>query len=246
MARMIAVALALSPASASWVGGSAHLSRAQGRTPLAVAVTDESAVSHAKEFLDDAKNEDELYFEQESAAAALLARSDDAIEKLKVAANAAVAAIREADRPEVAAALEARGKSKPSGKLAKALKKPSGTMALVGQGFKLNAISFGGYDLNDPAYVSEQFRMGGCAAVSVSSGYDGELGAGTLAATKAEQDTAKGNFPSPLPAIAHGLIVDEVQLAAAKVRVEWRSSSRMAGVGVETAATSCKCVHVAP
>ena len=45
---------------------------------------------------------------------------------------------------------------------------------------------------------------------------DGEaLGPDALAKTVGEQDTAKGDFPSPLLVIARGDFVDELQLAAA-------------------------------
>jgi len=220
--RILVNALVLFSAfvSASWTGG-AQLPRSKTSLcrrawPVAAVAKGEPAVSRAKELLDEAKNEEEQVFEEAEAAAAVRARSDEVIAQLKAEADAAVVALREADRPEVAAALESRGKAKPTGKLAKALRKPSGTMAVIGEGAQLNTISLGGFDLNDATYISEQYRAGGCSAVSVKVGWPGELEAGALAATTAEQALAKGNFPSPLPAVSRALFVDELQLAEAK------------------------------
>jgi len=208
------VILTLQLATASYVAPLSHRRVVATRGAAVVACAAEAS---AKEFFDDAKNEEEAQFDEELAVAATKARSPEAIEALRQAAEAALAELRAADAPEVAAALETRGKAKPAGKLEKALRKPSKTMALVGEGFTLETISLGGFELNDPAYISEQVRTGGGSAVLVrGAGVDGELCAAALAATTAEQETARGNFPGPLPAIARDLVVDELQLAAAK------------------------------
>lgn len=171
----------------------------------------------AKEILDDAKNEEEQQFDEELAAAAAAARSDESIANIKAAANEAVAALKAADKPSIAKALEAKGKSKPSGKLAKALRKPSKTMSVIGEGFTLDTISLGGFDLNDPAYLGEQFRTGGCAAIAVrGAGEEGLLSTDALSATMAEQEQARGNFPGPLISLSRQPVVDEIQLADAK------------------------------
>ena len=115
----------------------------------------------------------------------------------------------------LAKAVASKGKSKPTGKLAKALKKPKGTMALIGEGVKLDCISLGGYDLNDASYVSGQFRNGGCSAVSVLLDPEEGLGEDALVATVSEQQTARGEFPSPILVFVRGPLVEEVQLAAA-------------------------------
>ena len=172
--------------------------------------------SFAKEILDDAKNEEEQEFDAAIGVMTAQSRSAEAVAELRKAADAHVAALRDADKPSVTAVLDARGKSKPSGKLAKALRKPSGTMSLVGEGYERDEISLGGYDLNDPTYLSEQFRVGGCVAVSaLGPGCAGNLGAEALNLIAAEQELARGNFPGPLPAISRALVVDEIQLAEA-------------------------------
>lgn len=107
--------------------------------------------------------------------------------------------------------------TKVSEKLFKALKKPKGTMALIGEGSLQTTISLGGYDLNDPTYLSEQFRVSGAAAVCVRVGGDSSfytaLDDKALEATVKEQAIAKGSFPGPLPVIARGEFVDPLQLA---------------------------------
>ncbi|EOD27770.1 hypothetical protein EMIHUDRAFT_204730 [Emiliania huxleyi CCMP1516] len=100
-------------------------------------------------------------------------------------------------------------------KLHKAIKKPKGSMALIGEGSpQLSSATLGGFDLNDPAYLSEQFRIGGCSGVSVRSG-ERQLAADALRRTSEEQQVAQGEFPGPLPVLAHLDVVDEVQLAQA-------------------------------
>ena len=164
--------------------------------------------------LEDAKKEEEEQYLADLDAAATIARSAEAIEALREAGSALAAAIRADEGHAAHAVLASKGKSKPSGKLLKSFKKPKGTMALIGEGSLMDTVSLGGFDLTDPAYVSGQFRDGGCTAVSVKVGPE-ELAADAVASTVAEQETARGEFPSPIPTIARGPFVDEVQLAAA-------------------------------
>lgn len=178
---------------------------------------DDAKKSYAAEMLDDAKNEEEQLFEEQAVKDAALACSPETIAALRSAGEAALASLKEAAKPEVAAALEAKGKSKPGDKLFKALRKNSKTLAVVGEGVDPETDFLGGFDLDDPAYLSEEFRKGGCSAVSaLSAEVEGALGDGAIAATVSEQNRAKGEFPGPLPAIARGLVIDELQLAAAK------------------------------
>ena len=218
MARLYSFALLVSVATAA--ASFAGVSRMQPRLAhRAIAVTmaaDEPQVSRSKEYLEEAENEEEQGFNDEIAAASALARSPEAIAALKSTADAAVAALREADKPGVAAALESRGKSKATGSLAKALRKPSKTLAIVGEGVMMDTDFLGGDELNDPSYLSEQYRTGGCSAVSVLTSCEGALSEQALTATISEQETARGNFPSPLPAISRALFVDDLQLAEAK------------------------------
>jgi len=177
--------------------------------------------SKAAEFLDDAKNEAEEAFDAALLAAAEAACSPASLDAQRKSGEAAVAALQATldagdDDSTLAKAIAKKGKVKPSGKLAKALKKPTGTMALIGEGGVLDAISLGGFDLNDPAYVSLQCREGGCAAVSVKLAHsERALADDALAATIAEQETSRGEFPSPIPAFARGPIVDALQVASA-------------------------------
>ena len=174
--------------------------------------------SAAAEVLEEARNEEEEAFDAALQAAAELARTPAAIEAKRAAGMAAAAALQaklDSGDTALAKAVASKGKSKPTGKLAKALKKPKGTMALIGEGVKLDCISLGGYDLNDASYVSGQFRNGGCSAVSVLLDSEDGLGEDALVATVSEQQTARGEFPSPILVFVRGPLVEEVQLAAA-------------------------------
>lgn len=174
--------------------------------------------SAAAEVLEEARNEEEEAFDAALQAAAELARTPAAIEAKRAAGMAAAAALQaklDAGDTALAKAVASKGTSTPTGKLAKALKKPKGTVALIGEGVKLDCISLGGYDLNDASYVSGQFRNGGCSAVSVLLDPEEGLGEDALVATVSEQQTARGEFPSPIPVFVRGPLVDELQLAAA-------------------------------
>ena len=216
---LLSSALHPSPTPAAWAPHYGRTGVGVHRAAHGLSISmmaDEPEASFAKEILDEARDEEEIAWMEETAKLAAYARSDEGLAALRAKADAAIAALR--DRSEVVEALEGRATAKkPVNKLAKALKKPSGSMALIGEGVLMETISLGGYDLNDPDYLSGEFRTGGCAAVSVRTADERELTADALSATKAEQDTAKGNFPSPLPAISRAPFVDELQLAAAKV-----------------------------
>jgi len=98
--------------------------------------------------------------------------------------------------------------------MAKLLQKPKGTIALIGEGVRIEVLSMGGYDLDDPAYLSSQFREGGCAAVSVRVTARDALKEDALAQTTAEQEGVRGDFPGPLPVIVRDDFVHPIQLAA--------------------------------
>lgn len=198
--------------AAAWTAASwARPAVASVRAPGASACAADSTMG--KEFFDSAKDEEEAEWMERAAAEAATARTAESLAEVRARGEAAAAAL--SSDAAATAALEARGTSKPSGKLAKALKKPSGTMTLVGEGVEMDSISLGGYDLNDPTYLSSQYRDGGCAATCVRVDLPGALDAAALAGTVAEQASAKGNFPSPLPVLSRAAFVDEIQLAAA-------------------------------
>ena len=112
--------------------------------------------------------------------------------------------------------MEAAGSGSPPKKVAKALKKPKGSLAIVPEGVPVDAMSMGGIDLDDPAYIGESSRDGNAAAVCVRVSGPSMLTADALAATVAEQETARGDFPGPLPVISRDDVVDTLQLAKAK------------------------------
>ncbi len=175
--------------------------------------------SRSAKVLEEAKNEEEIEFEAELLADATAARAPEALEAKREAANAALSALKaavdaDASHP-VAAAVAKRGKTKATGKLRKALKKPKGTLALMGEGVIIDTISLGGYDLNDPTYLSGQYREGGGAAMSVRMATGEALSPTSLADTVAEQDSVRGDFPGPLLVVARNDFVDELQVAEA-------------------------------
>jgi len=179
-----------------------------------------AARSRSADFLEEAKNEEEQAYETAMAAAAELARSPEVIAAQRTAGEAAAAAIRAAidagDESHPAAAMLAKkGKAPATGKLRKALKKPKGSLSVIGEGVPLEGLaSMGGFDLTRPEYLSKEFRDGGATAVCVTVG-DDAISEDAVAETLAEQSTAKGEFPGPVPVIVRAPFVDEVQLAAA-------------------------------
>lgn len=193
---------------------------APARASVAYMMAEEPSKSFSAEILETAKDEEEEAFAKEAAELAAVARSPETIAAQRALAEAAVAALRE--RPEVAAVLEKT--AKPSGKIAKALRKPSGSMALIGEGVNLGvgdtlgAVSMmGGYDMNDPSYLSGEFRKGGVSVVSGTMTYDFALTENDLAAVVKEQATAKGEFPGPCPVICRAPFIDPLQLAQASL-----------------------------
>jgi hypothetical protein len=217
-----AVVLCAPAAFASWVAApSASLRPVSARTPTpaAVAMKELPNKSRSAEVLETAKDEEEQAWAAATAEAALFARSEQGLAAQRSVADASIAAL--ASRTDVAAALEKAKASPatPSGKVAKALKKMSGSLALVGEGVRMDTITLGGFDLGDPAYLGQEYRKGGCAAVSVRmGGTEDALDVDRpLASTTEEQELARGDFPGPLAAIARAPFIDDFQLAAAKV-----------------------------
>lgn len=144
-----------------------------------------------------------------------------AVDATRKTAEEAVAALRAAmdaagDDHPVARVLAKKGSAPAQGKVAKALKKPQGTLALVPGGAPVTSISQGGYDLDDPNYLSKQFRDGGAAAVLVDVRPEVRLSESALSDTAEEQEIARGEYPGPLHVVARGDFVDELQLAQAK------------------------------
>ena len=175
--------------------------------------------SKAAEVLEEAKKEEEIEFDNALAAAAEKARSADALDAERALGASTAAALRESlaadGESALARTVAGKGSKAPTGKLFKALKKPKGTMSVICEGAMMETISLGGFELNEPSYISQQSREGGCAAVSVRMSWADALSADALGATVAEQETARGEFPSPIGVIVRGPIVDDVQLAAA-------------------------------
>lgn len=169
--------------------------------------------SGAKEFFEESEEKKIEDFENASAAAGEVARSPEAIAAKVALAEAAAAALQ--GNSEIAAVLEK--KKSPSGKLAKELRKPAGSMALIGEAVNTDGLAtLGGCDLNDPVYLSKEFREGGASAVFARSLYEDSCGEDTLKATVAEQETAL-DYPPPLPVVARMPVVDPLQLAQASL-----------------------------
>ena len=198
----------------------APASIAPARATFAHMMADEPDKSFSAEILDSAKDEEERDFIEQAAKQAAAARTPEVAAAHRALAEAAVAALR--DRPEVVAALEKT--AKPSGKIAKALRKPSGSMSLIGEGTDFGvgdepgSISLmGGFDMNDPTYLSVEFRKGGVSAISATLTYESALTENDLEKFVAEQATAKGEFPGPVPAICRAPFIDPLQLAQASL-----------------------------
>lgn len=182
-----------------------------------MATVPEGEKTNAAGILDDAKEDEEATFLKMVEENAQKARSPEALAAERERGAAAAAALRSTldAEPEgpLAKALAAKGKKKLTGKVAKALKKPKGTLALIGEGVPVDSISLGGYDLDDPEYLSREYRAGGCSVVSVRVACEKSLTEDALRKTVAEQETVRGEFPGPIPVIARGPVVDEIQLA---------------------------------
>lgn len=196
-----------------------NLRARKGAVRAAVPVMTGEGRTAAAEILSEAKNEEEEKFLKMVEESAQKARSPESLAAERERGVAAAAVLRSTleAQPDglLAAAIAAKGKKKSKGKVWKALKKPKGTLALVCEGVSVDSISLGGYDLNDPKYLSEEFRKGGCSAVSVRVACEKSLAEDALQTSVEEQEVARGQFPGPLPVIARGPIVDELQLAEA-------------------------------
>jgi len=173
-----------------------------------------SDIDSAVEQHSKAELEEMAAFEAALQAAAKKARDPASIASIVEAAKGAASTLRSDDA--VAKKLESGGAA-PKGKVAKELKKPKGTLALIGEGVKLEVMSMGGMDLNDPAYLSLECREGGAALVCVSVSPRVALSDDALSQTVQEQETARGQFPGPLGVVARDDFVDPAQLAAAAV-----------------------------
>ena len=172
----------------------------------------------AKDTLEAADAEESAALNEAAAAAGALARSAETLAATRAAAEERLAALRtELDAGgALAKAMESAGSGSAPKKVAKALKKPKGSLAIVPEGVPIDAASLGGIDLDDPAYIGESSRDGNAAAVCVRVSGPSMLTADALAATVAEQETARGDFPGPLPVISRDDVVDTLQLAKAK------------------------------
>jgi len=186
------------------------------RTMVRTALFMQSDGGAAMEIIEEAKDEGMRKADEANDAAGAAARA--AIEDTRKVAEASAAALRaEIDAADgkhaVATLLEKRGSLSPSGELAEALRKPPGTIAIIAQGAPIGAVSLGGFDLDDPVYLSGEFRRGGATAVCVDVTAESRLSEHSVKETAEEQQTALSDFPGPIPVIARGDFVDEVQLA---------------------------------
>merc|ERR1719401_2928998 len=142
------------------------------------------------EIMDGAKNEAEIKADKAADAAGAVVRA--AIADTRARADAAVTALRaEIDAADGAHAvtkmLSKKGSLSASGELADALRKPPGTIAIIAQGAHVESVSLGGYDLDDPAYLSGEFRRGNAVAVCVDCTPGQGLSANAVKVTAAEQ-----------------------------------------------------------
>ena len=106
-------------------------------------------------------------FDEAADAAGAAARA--AIADTRARAQAAVTALRaEIDAADgthaVTKMLGKKGSLSPSGELADALRKPPGTIAIIAEGAQIGSVSLGGFDLDDPVFLSGEFRRGNAAA----------------------------------------------------------------------------------
>lgn len=115
----------------------------------------------------------------------------------------------------VGQALAARGSRELTDELYLALKKPKRCLSCVAEfrrKGKLGVIQ----EMTPPVVMSAIFREAGAHVLSVL--IDPSTGGCTgddVALFVDEQETARGDFPGPLPVIVHDVIIDEVQLAHA-------------------------------
>lgn len=168
------------------------------------------------EILDEAREADEVAADELADALGATARA--AIGDTRARAESAVTALRAeveaaGDAHAVSKALANKGSATVEAELVGELRKPPGTIAIIAAGAQATAVSMGGYDLDDPVYLSAQFREGGATAALVDLRPGEMLRESALRDTAAEQQTALGEFPGPLPILARGDFIDEMQLA---------------------------------
>ena len=126
-----------------------------------------------------------------------------------------VAALK-ANMPADAAELLAKGAGKNKNVFYKAIKKPKGTISVVGQ-MKIMQPNIGRFsDIPAPDFLSAHMYEAGAAACSICIDQEAYgLNYKDLAAVVKQQKRYKGNFPGPLPVLAHDFFIDESQLAVA-------------------------------
>jgi len=183
------------------------------RTAVTMQINDDGA---SREIMDDARDEAEQKADKAADAAGAASRA--AIADTRARADAVVTALRaEIDAADgkhaVTKMLGKKGSLSPSGELADALRKPPGTIAIIAQGAQMEAVSLGGFDLDDPVYLSGEFRRGNAVAVCVEASPELRLSDKAVKDTAQEQQTAMGEFPGPILVIARDDFVDELQLA---------------------------------
>lgn len=152
-------------------------------------------------------------FAAASRAAALASRNPAEVSRRRQAANAEVAQLQSSGDGQLAELLLEERTVGRSGELSAFLRKRTGTISIVAEGVPIDS---GGSscldsDLADAAWLSEQFRLGGAAAVCAST----RLSATAVADTVREQQSDLGNFPGPLPVVVRADFVHPLQLARA-------------------------------
>jgi len=108
--------------------------------------------------------------------------------------------------------VQAASQKKPY-RVMEALKKPKGTLTLVAE-YRRKMKSGFIKEMLEPVFLSRVFRMAGAKVAAVYT--DPNIGGCTLQDLKEiveEQASSKGEYPGPLPVVAHDLIVSEFQLA---------------------------------
>mmetsp|Transcript_35795 Transcript_35795/g.47252 ORF Transcript_35795/g.47252 Transcript_35795/m.47252 type:complete len:353 (-) Transcript_35795:393-1451(-) len=94
-----------------------------------------------------------------------------------------------------------------------ALKKPNGTLSLVAE-YRRKLKSGFIQEMLEPYFLSRVYRMAGAKTAAVY--IDENVGGATLEDLKEivdEQASCKGEYPGPMPVVAHDLIISEYQLA---------------------------------
>jgi len=133
----------------------------------------------------------------------ILARKEKEVEALK------------ANLPEEAAKLLEKP-IKHKNTFLKAIKKPKGTISVVGQ-MKTRQPNIGQFsEIPAPDFLSAHMYEAGAAACSICTDEEAYgFNYDDLAAVAKQQARYKGNFPGPLPIVAHDFFIDECQLAVA-------------------------------